>query len=423
MKPNGEQDPLPAYDPARAVTRVSPIAVWAAHPPQWFWWVLRKLCPIPRLFRWAAVTRYDDVAEVLARSDVFRVPFGAEIARLNNGQSPGTPFILGIDDRSDHDLQLALVMQAFRRADVDTAVRSVSSDFAKTQLAKAAGNRVDAIPALITGAPLAVCQSYYGIAMDDPQKFAYATIDVSGHLFGLPPIERDPKIDVAAGYVRAVVDRSINAELAAPASRDTVLARLVALHRKDPVQLPLEQVRGFLIGMIIGFVPTNTMAGGHILEMLLRKRQFLQPARQAALAGDDDLLRHCLFEAMRFWPLNPGPFRICARDYTVAAGTPRAATIKKGSMVLASTMSAMLDERQLRNPGVFDPQRPASNYMLFGYGMHWCVGFFIAQAQIAETFKPLLMLSDVRRAKGKDGKLKLRGLFPDHLHVQWGAST
>ena len=66
------------------------------------------------------------------------------------------------------------------------------------------------------------------------------------------------------------------------------------------------------MGMIDGFVPTNTMACGHILEMLLRKPVFMAHAQAAASADDDALLKRCLFEAMRFKPLNPGPFRSCA---------------------------------------------------------------------------------------------------------------
>jgi cytochrome P450 len=149
--------------------------------------------------------------------------------------------------------------------------------------------------------------------------------------------------------------------------------------------------------------------------MLLRRKRLKTAAREAAVAGDDDLLKHCLFEAMRFMPLNPGPFRICGRDYTAAADTPRATTIKAKTKVLASTMSAMLDPRQLDAPRQFNSQRPASDYMLFGYGMHWCVGTFIAQAQITQTFKALLLQPGLRRAS----KLKRRGLFPDRLVVRW----
>jgi len=384
------------------------------HPPAWFLCLLRRFWPIAQLPGWAAVLRYDDVAEVLTCSDVFVVPFDKEIARLNDGAEPGTPFILGIDDKAEHESQLKPVMQAFRRADVDAVVARVSRDSAEKALAGV--RKIDAIRELITGVPLEVCREYYGVKIDDGQKFAYATIDVSGHLFGPPPIKPKDSIDAAAAYVRDVVDQAIRRETDRPSDGDTVLARLIRTHGANPAL-----VRAFLIGMIVGFVPTNTMAGGHILEVLLRRKEWMGAACEAAAAGDDDLLKRCLFEAMRFMPLNPGPFRLCSRDYTVAADTPRAHKIRKGTRVLASTMSAMFDSRQIEKPWEFNPRRPASDYMHFGYGMHWCVGFYIAQAQIVETFRALLVRPGLRRARGAAGKLERRGLFPDHLHVEWGA--
>jgi hypothetical protein len=59
---------------------------------------------------------------VLQRHDVFRVPFGSEIARLNDGDEPGTPFILGMDDDTAHDRQVKIVMQAFQLDDIGSIV-------------------------------------------------------------------------------------------------------------------------------------------------------------------------------------------------------------------------------------------------------------------------------------------------------------
>ncbi|MGQ0546920.1 MAG: cytochrome P450 [Betaproteobacteria bacterium] len=407
-----------AYDPGRDRVKVSPLAAWLANPPRWLLWFLRNCLPILRVpfANFAGVFRYDDVAEVLTQHQVFKVPFGEEIARLNDGVRPGkkgTPFILGIDDEREHLEQLRQVAKMFPREDVPAHVARISSEHARARIAAAAQGRMDAIPELITAVPLEVCRRYYGIDVPaaDGQRFAYATIDVSGHLFGPPPIEPKAAIDVAANYVRAVVDAAIQREAGHPSGAQTVLARMVA----DGLERKL--VRSFLIGMIVGFVPTNTMAGGHILEVLLRRPKFLAAARQAAAAGDGDLLGRCLFEAMRFRPLNPGPFRVCSADYTLAADTWRAKTIRKGARVLASTMSAMFDSRHLARPRRFDPRRPASDCMLFGFGMHWCAGFFIAQAQIVETFRPLVLQPQLQRA----GKLRRRGLFPDHLPVRWKA--
>ncbi|HKE41542.1 MAG TPA: cytochrome P450 [Casimicrobiaceae bacterium] len=412
------------------------IAAWFASPLQWVAWLFRTFYPIPHLFVpisrwsgwWAAVTRFEDVAEVLSRPDVFAVPFAAEIARLNDGQAPGTPFILGIDDKREHDRQLKLVMQAFPRGEVASMVTSIARDAAQNAVRAAAHKatagasaRIDAIRELITDIPITLCERYYGVPVPIPdrERFAANAMDVSGHLFGLPPIKPDPAIDNAADVVRAVVDAAIQLELSHPSARSTVLARLITTHKADPSHFPIELVRAFLMGMIIGFVPTNTIAGGHILEKLLRNEAFMKAAREAALAGDDDLLERCLFEAMRFWPLNPGPFRICTRDFVVAADTRRAKNIRKGTKVLASTCSAMFDSRQVKQPFYFDPDRAASDYMLFGYGMHWCVGIFIAQAQITQTFKALLVQRNLRSAPWPKGKLKLRGIFPDHLFVEF----
>jgi cytochrome P450 len=137
------------------------------------------------------------------------------------------------------------------------------------------------------------------------------------------------------------------------------------------------------------------------------------------VAGDDDLLKRCVFEAGRFKHINLGPFRRCEKDYMIAQGTSHKKRIRKGMKLLASTQSAMFDGRRVKDPYVFNPDRPASDYMLFGYGLHWCVGAFIAEAQITQTFKALLVKPGLRPADEKDGRLQRLGQFPAHLWVEF----
>jgi cytochrome P450 len=385
-------------------------------PPQRLLAVVRLLWPIPRGFGWAAVLRYDDVAEVLQRHDVFRVPFGNEISRLNDGTEPGTPFALGIDDETAHRRQVERIMWAFPLRDIEQVVVPRSLESAQKRLKQSGRGPFDAIPGLITAVPLDLCRDYYGVAVEEHERqtFAYATIELSAHLFGAPPIEPSPegRENDAGAYVRAIVDRSIDREIATPSGSETIVARLARQYKEDK-----RGIRAILIGMITGFVPTNTMAGGHILEMLLRKPVMLKAAREAAGAGDDDLLKHCLFEALRYMPINLGPFRICSDDCTVAPDTAHAANLRKDTKVLAMTSSAMFDSRRVLRPFRFDPGRPASNHMHFGFGMHWCVGAMIARAQITQTFKALLVDRSLERARGRRGKLAFWGLFPDHLYI------
>jgi cytochrome P450 len=408
---------IPPYVPVRP-PRLKPfLARLIMSPPQRLLAPVRLLLPIPRAFGWAAVLRYDDVAEVLQRHDVFRVPFAAEISRLNDGVEPGTPFVLGIDDENAHRRQLDDIMWAFPLRDIAEVVAPRSFGSAEAHLAKARSAPFDAIPGLVTAVPLDICRDYYGVALDERERqtFAYAAIELSAHLFGAPPIEPTGGglEDDAGAYVRAIVDRSIDRELAAPSGSQTIVARLAQRAGCDK-----RTIRSILIGMIVGFVPTNTMAGGHILEMLLRKPAMRKAAQIAAESGDDDRLRHCLFEALRYMPINLGPFRICSRDYTVAPDTRHAAKLAKDTKVLAMTSSAMFDSRHVLRPFRFDPSRPASNHMHFGFGMHWCAGVMIARTQITQTFKALLLARpELGRAPGRRGKLALWGLFPDHLYI------
>jgi cytochrome P450 len=385
-------------------------------PLQLLFGFLRVFWPIPRLFGWAIVTRHSDVEEVLGRSDVFKVPFGDEMARLNDGALPGTPFILGIDDLQAHDAQLKLVMAAFPRLDVAKRITIPARDDAVNIVAAAAPtHQIDAIQALVIRIPINICVQYYGVPVTDPTRFSAAAMGVSGHLFGLPPIVRKADIDRDADYIRSVVDAAIAGAIDNPGGNSTVTEGLAALIKQG--DLSPAQARAFLMGMIIGFVPTNTMAGGNILDMLLSRPSFLAAARSAAEAGDDELLAHCLFEALRFRPINPGPFRVCAKDHIIAAGTRRSKRIKAGTKVLASTMSAMFDSDVVENPFHFVPGRSVSGLMNFGFGMHWCVGACIAQAQLTQTTKALLLRPNFARRPGAAGRLKRVGGFPTSMVV------
>jgi cytochrome P450 len=84
--------------------------------------------------------------------------------------------------------------------------------------------------------------------------------------------------------------------------------------------------------------------------------------------------------------------------------------------------SAVMDRRRFQSPTKFDPERDASDGLLFGYGLHRCIGAPIAEAQIVQTLKPLLRQRGLRAAPGRRGKLQTIGPFPEHLFVQFDAA-
>jgi cytochrome P450 len=196
-----------------------------------------------------------------------------------------------------------------------------------------------------------------------------------------------------------------------------VLRRLVEA-RLDP-----DVARVVLFGMVTGFVPTNTMTGGHMLDMLLAHTDFMGPTLAAVRANDNGRLERCLFEAMRFAPLLREPLRHVAKEYTVAEGSGfwHEHRFEPGDRVLAMTASAMMDERRVEEPKRYNPDRPQHELMLFGAGLHRCIGAPLATTQLVHTFKPLLQKNNLRRADGDAGELKTIGPFPEHLFVRFDA--
>jgi cytochrome P450 len=153
------------------------------------------------------------------------------------------------------------------------------------------------------------------------------------------------------------------------------------------------------------------------VEQLLRRPAALAAAHGAAMADDDDRLHDIVLEAMRFDPLAPALPRRATQEWTVAAGTRRQQTIPAGATVLVGFASAMMDERRLPTPTVFDPGRRPYEYIHFGCGLHECFGRHINHATLHRMLKPLLARPGLRRAKGPDGRLTKNGIFAERLVV------
>jgi cytochrome P450 len=89
-------------------------------------------------------------------------------------------------------------------------------------------------------------------------------------------------------------------------------------------------------------------------------------------------------------------------------------------MVLAANLSAMFDPLQVKAPNDFRTDRPAEDYILWGYGLHTCFGGYINQAVIPAMLKPLLQKKGLRRAPGKAGQIDTAGTpFPVHMMLEF----
>ncbi|SDN70962.1 hypothetical protein [Afipia sp. GAS231] len=371
--------------------------------------LFRIVWPIPKFGRLVIITRDADVRDVLKQHDIFRVPYGPEMKELGGGAAT---FVLGLEG-AEQQRQHELIRGLIGEQDAKWLIQR-TRQIADTLLDASEG-RIDVMKDLITRVASETCAEFFGLDVDDRDAFAEWSMSISAVLFADPfgkPATR--KLALAgASRVRSVIDAglvrlSINPS---PAPIEglgkTILQRLRDTHISD------DEIRAIMVGMITGFIPTTTLAAGNILEQLLRKPDGLDAvaaAAKQARSSDDpaarDRLEQLLFEAARLNPaLNPGQWRYAAQDGIVTtAGSHR---IAAGSVLLVATASAMRDHQ-------------SKGYeLVFGSGVHACLGKTLAMAQITEIFESLLSRDEVRVRKDALGKIYRVGVFPRRLDMEF----
>lgn len=408
--------------------------------------ILRVIWPVAKIGRLVIISRYDDVQTVLAnREGQFPVVYGPEMEELGGG----TQGVLGMDGSDHAALRTAIWSQLGDRdlLEADMAeIRSWTRTYANALLDAGNGD-IDVCRDLITRTATEVCCRYMGISPDDPDAFGEWGIALSMLLFGDPT--GDERVGeqgrIGAAHLRGLIDDAIAHEIrnsahrvegktdeerAAMRSGRSLLFRLLMVER-----MPRERVRATIIGLATGFVPTNTLAAGNILEELLARPGLMGRARSAAIAlasaraaGDADRealhlaeLEEALLQAARRNPaLSPGIWRHTEGSAELMRGSGRSVEIGGESIILASILSALRDRRMPRE--VRDDVRKASA-LIFGYGPHACLGARMAMVQITEVFAALLAREGVRLAPGREGRMWRAGPFPVRCQMRYQSSA
>jgi Dyp-type peroxidase family len=366
----------------------------------------RTFWPIPKFGRLVIITRDADVRDVLSKPSIFAVPYGPEMKELGGGEATFVLGLEGAEQQRQHDLIRGLIGEQ----DAKWLIQR-TQQIADTLIDTSEG-RIDVMKDLITRVASETCAEFFGLSVDDPDAFAEWAMSISALLFADPfgnPATR--KLALAgAARVRSVIDAAlVRLSVTRPKPREglgkAILERLV------DTGTPAGEIRAIMVGMITGFIPTTTLAAGNIIEQLLGTRDGLNAAADAARKarnGDESArgrLEQLLFEAARLNPaLNPGQWRYAFQDGTVTTSSGPHRILAK-SVLLVATASAMRDR--------------ASCELVFGSGVHACLGKTLAMAQITAIFVSLLSKDGVCVSRGKWGRICRVGVFPRRLYMEF----
>lgn len=389
-------------------------------------WTIKGDKSIPPI---VLVTRHADVKNVLDHNTVFTVRTYKEIMDA----TVGSAYMLGRDGDEVNDEKPHVRPNVDNPQDA-ARVRAIIASLSKRAIAAGAENgEIDVVKHVTRAVPIGLNEEYFGFNGPSPEhllRWSRAT----QHAFFHNPF-RDAKVaarSVQAGkemrhHIRHTLIPGRSRELANGRPANDIVSQILKLsetHSRFGVSD--ERIVANVIGLLVGSVETTSAAIAQSLQFILKNPRIREEAVRAAERGDDRLLSAIVWEALRYDPVNPWLARYAEQDFVLGEGTPYRTEIKKGSLILAATESAMWDETVFPSPNTFRTDRDPASYMHLGYGYHRCLGDDVSLIMVPETIKHLLLLKNLRIKSGRKGLGVIDqddGPFPESFVLQYDAQN
>lgn len=365
----------------------------------------------------AVITRFRDVEEAMTRWDVFTVRAYAPKMDPCMG-----PFMLSRDSTSLNEREKSIMLSMLPREDLPM-VRQIAELLTNATLAPViASGTCDVVSIVSRPVPVRLIGRYFGFPGPDEATMLRWSKATQQDMFH--NLQNDPTVHEACVQAGAEI-RTYLAKLFARRrsasnliNSDDIVSRLLRTVFPREIGWNEERLISNVMAFLIGGVETTSAAIVQALDQLLSRPEALASAQVGALIDDDKTFDAYVWEALRFFPINPFVVRTAVSNYLIAAGSPYAIKIPAGSLVLVSTRSAMHDSDVLPDPQTIKLDRPSWAYMHFGSGPHVCLGKYVGMMLIPAVLKQLLRLPKLRRANGPSGQLDFRGgAFPESLTI------
>ncbi|MFE2752863.1 cytochrome P450 [Actinosynnema sp. NPDC059335] len=354
---------------------------------------------------WLA-TRYDDVKTVLADPRFSRAAVmepGADVPRTLPTM-PTETNILSMDP-PDHTRLRKLVAKAFTARRTEQ-LRERAQGIVDGLLdgMEEQGPPADLVEALAMPLPITIICEMLGVPFDDRRDFrAWSEAAVAITAFSHEEI-------LAAGQsLRTYIAGLVGRKRAEPA--DDMLSVLVAA-RDNEDRLTEEELVSFGVTLLVAGHETTANQIGNFVYQLLRR-----PERLGELRADPSLIPAAVEELLRITPLggSAGFPRIATAEVELSG-----VTIKPGEAVFVNNVTANRDPSVFENPHEVDFHRAHNPHLMFGHGVHHCIGAPLARMELQVAIGTLLKRFPGLRLDGevafKKGRL-IRG--PLALPVSW----
>ncbi len=344
------------------------------------------------------LSRYQDCADML-RDDRFirnrsvatggggRMPFPLpkSIALLANSMIT--------EDNPAHRRLRLLVNKAFTPRSLNTMEQQIE-DLTNELLDEAEPKgTVDLVQAYALPIPVKVISALMGVSDEDMPRFKQGirvlTEGMSGWGIVRTLLWDMPKV---IKFSRELIER----KRAEPGP--DVLSSLIAAEEEGEKLNEEELVAMIFLLIFAGYETTVHLITNTVLTLLQHPEQLEKLRANPELGGG------AVEEVMRF----RGPVHGTKPNYATENVEMRGVTIKKGSMVIPLLGAANRDPRFFDNPDVFDIERSPNKHLGFGYGIHLCLGAWLARLETKVAINMLLRRNPNLQLAVKEEELELQ---------------
>jgi cytochrome P450 len=317
---------------------------------------------------WYALSRYEDVLEASQQPLLFSSAEGTTLETIDTSTMP--PMMIFMDPPL-HDVQRKLVSRVFTPravSQLESFARQTAVEFLDGLLERGGGDFVEEFSAVL---PMNVIMELLGVPKADRNKVRH-WMDGSLVRTETPPYIPDSAFE-------AMINQSeywawlVNEKRNHP--DDGLVSRLCEVEIVDDdghsARLTDIEVTGFC--SLIGSAGTETVTKLLANAVVLFQRN---PGAWQKVLADPACIPGAVEETLRYWAPSQYQGRVLTYDVT-----RHGVTMPKGSRVLLLTAAANRDEREYRDPDVFDIERDAHVAMGFGHGLHFCLGAALARME------------------------------------------
>jgi cytochrome P450 len=365
-----------------------------------------------------AVTRFADVLRVFDEPLRFSADRFRKIGERYASSRPAVRAVgevlgdwLVFRDPPDHTRLRGLLQKSFTPRRLEGSRGRVQATVDALLDLVVARGEMDFIRDVAFPLPAMVIAVLLGVPTEDIEPIKTWSDRLAAYLGGSVD-ERDNFTEARAG-VSALVDyfrRLLHARERASGG-DLMSLMLRAEHEGD--RLTHEEVVANCVLLLFAGHETTTNLLGNGLFHLLR-----HPDQAAAVRADPALTPHAVEELLRYDGPVPATVKVATEDLEW-----HGRSIRRGDMVVPFTSAANRDPRQFERPDVLDVRREPDRHMAFGFGLHFCLGAWLARLEAQTALDTVLRrlpgLALVSEAPRWKPMIFLRGL--ETLPVRWHA--